>query len=427
VPYLRSAAARAIRRAASRIAVEHLEKALKAAENLSDEERPTVKLDLRIELRHALTPLGQVQRTLENLGAAEALAAEIGDRPRLGRIVSFTANCLLIQARHAEALATGARALAIAQELRNESLEIATRIYMARARLARGECGEAIEMLQETIRALNENPTDDFLGLPVLPAVFARSLLAGTLAATGDFREAAAHASEAASRAMASCQPDSIMWGNWSVGLVAMLRGASEEAVQIFEGLCDLCRAHDLDAYTSRAMAGLGWAKARIGLVKEGLQLLERAVAMDASAEPMTTRSFALNALAEALFLSGDERGALATCKQVLEFTREHEERGAEAYACFLLGLIHTARTRDFEAAGGYLRAAASIASPFVLRPLLAHCQLGFAELYRKQGDPVHAQEYLEQAHSMLNALGMKQWFGFDPQTASGAGAGLST
>ena len=102
------------------------------------------------------------------------------------------------------------------------------------------------------------------------------------------------------------------MWGNWSCGLVALLRGASEEAVGIFEGLRDLCRAHDLDAYTSRALAGLGCAKARLGLVKEGLQLLERAVAMDAAAEPMTTRSFALNALAEALFLGGEEERALA-------------------------------------------------------------------------------------------------------------------
>ena len=52
---------------------------------------------------------------------AEALAAGIGDRMRLGRIVSFTANCLVIQANYAEALTTGARALAIAQELHDRT------------------------------------------------------------------------------------------------------------------------------------------------------------------------------------------------------------------------------------------------------------------------------------------------------------------
>ena len=148
---------------------------------------------------------------------------------------------------------------------------------------------------------------------------------------------------------------------------------------------------------------------------------------MDASAEALTTRSFALNALAEALFLAGEEERALAAGNEALQFTREHEERGAEAYACFLLGLIHNMRPGEFEAADGHLRAAASIASDFGLRPLLAHCQLGLAELHRKQGDPVQAQEYLERAHSMLNALGMKQWFGLDPEAASGARPGLST
>ncbi len=426
VRHFRSAAARAVRRAASRLAVQHLEDALTAAGHLSGEEHPALEVDLRIELRHALTPLGQVQKNLENLRAAEALAARMGDRPRLGRIVSFTANCLLIQARHAEALATGGRALAIAQELHDGSLEIATRIYMARARLARGECREAIEMLQETIRALNEKPADDFLGLPVLPAVFARSHLAASLAETGDFGEAAAHASEAARRAASCRQPDSIMWADWSRGRVAMLQGAAGEAVRVFEGLRNLCRAHDLDAYTSRSMAGLGCARARIGLVEEGLQLLERAVAMDASAEPMTTRSFALNALAEALFLGGEEERARAACNQALQFTREHEERGAEAYACFLLGLIHKARTGESEAAEGYLRAAASIASDCGLRPLLAHCQLGFAELHRKRGDAGEAREHLERGRSMLAALGMKQWFGLDREGASGARPGLS-
>jgi class 3 adenylate cyclase/tetratricopeptide (TPR) repeat protein len=426
VSYLRSAAARAIARAANRLAVQHLENALIAAGHLSGEESAALEVDLRIDLRHALTPLGEVQRTLGHLRAAEALVTEMGDRPRLGRIVSFTANCLLIHAQHAEALATGARALAIAQELHDGSLEVATRIYMARARLARGECREAIEMLQETIRLLNEKPADDFLGVPVLPAAYARSVLATSLAEVGDFHEAAAHAAEASRRAGSSGQPDSILWANWSVGLVAMLQGASEDAVRVFDHLYELCRTHDLDAYTSRVMAGLGCARARLGLVEEGLQLLERAVAMDAAAEPMTTRSFALNALAEALFLGGEEEGALAACNQALQFTREHDERGAEAYTCFLLGLINNARISEFEAAAGYLRAAASIASDYGLRPLLAHCQLGLAEWHRKRGDTGEAREYLERGRSMLNALGMKQWFRLDREAASGTRSELS-
>jgi predicted ATPase/class 3 adenylate cyclase len=427
VGYFRTAAAQAIRLAASRNAVQHLENALMAAGHFSIDERASLEIDLRVELRHALTPLGQVQKTLDSLAAAEALATSMGDRPRLARIVSFTACCLVNQARHTEALATGARALAITRELHDLPLEIATRMYMARARLARAEFQEAVKILKEIIQALNEKSADDFLGLPMLPATAARSVLALSLAQTGNFRDAATQASEAASRASTSRQPDSIVWGNWSLGVVAMQRGASDEAVGIFKGLCDLCRTHDLDAYTSRAIAGLGCAKARLGQVKEGLQLLQSAVAMDASAEPMTTRSFALNALAEVLFLAGEEEDAIAACNQTLQFTREHEERGAEAYAYFLLGLIHNTQIGELDAARDYLQAAASMASGLGLRPLLAHCHLAFAEWHHKQGNAGLALEHKERGHDMLNTLEMKQWFVFARETASGTRLRLST
>jgi tetratricopeptide (TPR) repeat protein len=350
----------------------------------------------------------------------------MGDRPRLGRIVSFTANCLLTQAHYAEALATGARALAIAQELHDQSLEIATRIYMARARLGRGECRQAIEMLHDTIRLLNEKPGDDFLGLPVLPSAYARSVLAASLAETGEFNEAAAHAGEAARRAVSSGQPDSILWANWSAGLVALLRGASEHALRVFENLLELCRTHDLDAYLPRIMAALGCSKCRVGRVDEGLQLLEHAVTAGSSAEPRTARSFALVARSEALFLAGDNAGALTAVTEAMQFTRDHEERGAEAYACFIRGLI--AGTQDAQSDPAYdaLRAASTIARELGLQPLLAHCHLSLGEMYNKTGDPTQGRDYIERGQRLMEALGMKQWFRFDRAADSGARSGLA-
>jgi class 3 adenylate cyclase/tetratricopeptide (TPR) repeat protein len=269
--YLQAAAAREIARAANRGAVQHLENALIAIDNLPVEARATLAIDLRIALRHALTPLGRVQQTLDYLRAAEMLAIERDDRSRLGRVVSFTANCLVLQAHYMEALQTGERALNIARELGDHRLELATNMYMARARMARGEYRPAIRTFEEIIEELETKPPDDFHGLPVLPAAFARSNLAACLAEVGAFEEAAAHASEAARRADAIGQPDSIMWAYWSIGSVALSRGASGEAVVVFDRLLDVCRTHDLDAYASRIMAALGRTMARIGQVKEGL------------------------------------------------------------------------------------------------------------------------------------------------------------
>ena len=64
-----------------------------------------------------MTPLGQVRRTLHHLEAAEQLATELNDRSKLGRVFSFTANCLVLLGHYEEALTTGARALGIAREI----------------------------------------------------------------------------------------------------------------------------------------------------------------------------------------------------------------------------------------------------------------------------------------------------------------------
>ena len=409
--HLRAAAERNIARAANRAAAQHLENALIAVDHLPVEERMPLAIDLRIDLRHALTPLGQVQRTLDHLHTAELLATEFDDRLRLGRIVSFIANCLVLQARYADALSTGERALKIALELSDHRLELATRMYMARARLLRGECRTAIAMFQEIIGALEKRARDKFLGLPVLPAAFARSNLAVSLAEVGAFEEATMHASEAAHRADASGQPDSIMWAHWSIGVVALTRGATGEAVRVFDRLLNLCNAHDLTAYTSRIMAALGCSMSRVGQLREGLHLLEQAVALDGSAEPQTTRSFALTALAEACYLVGDLEKALQVATQALTRTRAHEERSAEAHACWLLAMIHSAGASDFETATQMFQVATAIASELGLQPLSAHCYLGLADFYERKGQREEALALRARNQDLLDRLGMKPWF----------------
>ena len=411
VSHLQTAAGRAIARAANRVAVQHLENALGALDRLAPSSARTgLAIDLRIDLRHALTPLGWVERTLGHLRAAEALALELGDPSRLGRVVSFIANCLALQGRYREALATGQRALTIARELDDRRLRIATEMYIARSRVSLGECEGAVELFREIIRSLDEGPLDDFLGLPVLPGAFARSNLSSALAALGAFPEAESQAREAARRADVSGQPDSAMWAYWGVAMVALMRGHAEEAVRVFDRLLVLCRTHDLDAYVSRTMAGLGSAKARVGQIIEGLALLEQAVARDASSEPRTTYTLALSALAEAYFLSGNLERALTTADQAVRATRAHEERGAEAYALWVLAMTQTASGADLEVAAASFRAAAAIATGLRLQPLLAHCWLGLGELYEGRGHQMEAVEHQKRGRELLDTLGMRPW-----------------
>jgi tetratricopeptide (TPR) repeat protein len=269
-------------------------------------------------------------------------------------------------------------------------------------------------MYRDIIRALDERSLDEFLDLPVLPAVVARTNLAVGLAEGGAFVEAATHTCEAAHRADASTQPDSIMWANWGIGLVALVQGASGIAVGVFERLLEMCRVHDLDAYASRIMAALGCAKARAGQVNEGLALLEQAVALDTSAEPEITKSFAVTALSEATLLSGDLGKALTIATQAVQRTRMYGERSAEAYACWLLATIHNTRAADLEPAANMFQAATVIATELGLQPLLAHCHLGFGDLYERRGSSPEASAHRDRGQRLLRELGMKAWFNLE-------------
>lgn len=282
-------------------------------------------------------------------------------------------------------------------------------------------------MFQDIIRTIDEQQLSGFLGLPVLPAVFARSNLATNMAEVGAFAQADAYASEAVRRATAGGQPESITWAYWSTGFAALIQGDSGQAVRVFDRLLHFCRTHDLDAYPSRIMAALGRAKARLGQVDEGLLLLQQAVVLDSTAEPQTTHSFALICLSEASFLAGNLEKAMTIATEAVQFSRKHAERSAEAYACWLLALIHNASGGDPEVAAGTLQTAAAIANELGLKPLVAHCHLGFGELCDRQGNRQEAGTHRECGQHLLDALGMKPWFNLNGEPPSGPQSGSAT
>ena len=411
VTYLRQAGSKAFARSAHRTAVQHFESALAANAQLpASTERRRTEIDVRIELRHSLTPLGLVQRTLDHLRAAEALARELDDTPKLGWAVSFIANCLFLQGHSREALAMGQRALEIAEKHNDHALRIATQMYIARARLSLGEYETAVALLGAISESLQARTSDDFLGLTILPSAWVPSTRATALAELGRFAEAETLVTAAVRWADAAGQPASILWAHRDLGLVTLFRGDAEEAVRIFDRLLRLCRAYDLDAYEARVMAGLGLAKARTGAVTDGLSLLEKAVALDSASEPRTTSSFGTIALAEAYFHAGDHARGLATANEGVRAAVAREERGAEAYARWIGAMLEAAIPEGRGAAEAALASAAAIAQELHLKPLLAHCDLGLAAIHRRQGRTDEARELEARGRQLLASLGAHPW-----------------
>ena len=76
-----------------------------------------------------------------------------------------------------------------------------------------------------------------------------------------------------------------------------------------------------------------------------------------------------------------------------------------------LLGEIAAERdVPDFVEAEQYFRGALDLASQLRMRPLVAHCHVALAKLYRQTGKRIDSNAHFRTATSMYREMGMTYW-----------------
>jgi tetratricopeptide (TPR) repeat protein len=116
--YFRQAGAKAMARSALRETVVCLEQALHALQRLPESRETMVQgVDLRLELRNALLPLGEYDRIFDTLREAETLVTALDDARRLGRVHVHLTHYFWITRNLERALVAGQRALTLATPL----------------------------------------------------------------------------------------------------------------------------------------------------------------------------------------------------------------------------------------------------------------------------------------------------------------------
>ncbi|MBI4587458.1 MAG: tetratricopeptide repeat protein [Candidatus Rokubacteria bacterium] len=129
------------------------------------------------------------------------------------------------------------------------------------------------------------------------------------------------------------------------------------------------------------------------------------------SARVLAWHSLLIAWLGEAYLAAGQMDDARGLADRALELAGQHEERGNQAWALRLLGEIasHPAPP-DVRIAENHYRQAMALAYELGMRPLLAHCHLGLAKLYRRTGKRQEAQEHLATATTMYREMDMRFW-----------------
>jgi tetratricopeptide (TPR) repeat protein len=335
--YARQAGARALARSANQEAVAAFEGALAALPHLPDSpDRRAQAIDLRLDLRMALLPLGALARIFTLLEEAITLAEAGQEHQRLGQAYNHLINLFLNTGDPVRALEVGQRALALATGLDDVALQIHTRFTLARVY---GECGDhrqAVDICRHILATLTDAAFPQRFDALALLASQVRAYAAWSLAELGAFAEGLGYAREAMHISQDAHHVFSLAIALWRTGYLYLLRGDLPHAIPLLAQGLEVCETHHVHFFLPRVTAYLGYAYALAGRLSEALPLLEQAQALQEQARATGMGSLSQQArivtlLSEVSGLAGRLDDARQGAARALGLARTHQERGSEA------------------------------------------------------------------------------------------------
>jgi tetratricopeptide (TPR) repeat protein len=234
-------------------------------------------------------------------------------------------------------------------------------------------------------------------------AVHARTWLAWVLSHLGQFDRAVALAEEAFAVAEASNDVHNLVAACWGRGVAELGRGAVERALPILRQAYDAAQSAEMTLWARPTAALLGRAYALAGNIADGRRLLESAIK---GGENNVGVAAWHTYLAESCVLGGDLDAAEAVIAPALALAEKRRERGFLGHALRVAGDIAWRRGR-FALSRERYEEAITLGSEREMRPLLAHCELGLAEVCRGLHDAIGADKHRAAARLLFEDMGL--------------------
>jgi tetratricopeptide (TPR) repeat protein len=397
---------------AYREAVTCFEQALEALAYLP-EQRDTREqaIDLRLDLRHALLPIGAHARILETLQEATILAEAIDDSRRLGWVSAHMSHAFNgEQVNYDQAIACGHRALELAKPLGDTKLQAIACFRLGQAYRTASDFRQAIDYHRQVVAFLQGDLLYERFGTASPISVLSRSQLAGALAEMGSFAEGATYGKEALSMAEAVNSPFGCVVALMHVARLSLLKGDVDRAIGMTERAIALSQEANITLASLSNIVALAYAFARAGRLTESAQMLEQDFEHLSQTGARYRMPWVVN-LSDAFLLTGRLQDASTHAKDMFEVSLQRGARGYQAYAHRVLAEIAMHRDPpDVDQAETHYQQALSLADELGMRPLQAHCHRGLGTLYRQTGQSEQARAELSMALEMYHDMEMTFW-----------------
>jgi class 3 adenylate cyclase/tetratricopeptide (TPR) repeat protein len=411
--YCRQAGEKAMARSAHREAAGYFEQALATLEHLPDSRTATEQaIDLWLGLRAALSILGDAPGLmLDHLHRAEPLAQALGDHLRLGRIYAEMVGTYWVAGDADRAIAYGQRALALAAALGHGGLQAWAHLSLGQVYYDIGDYPRAVASLQRNVATPQGELHYERFGAIGSVSATSRAWLSFCHAECGAFTEGLAIAQEGLRIAETVQDPFSRIEACYGVSVVYRRQGDMPRAIPMLEQAVGLCQEWHIPLFLPRYTAALGLTYALAGRVAAGLALVEQGMEQAVTRGRPRGLTLVGTWLSEAYLLAGRLEEARQRAAQALDLARQHQQRGIQAWALWLLG-ESTARqaTPEVESATDHYRQALALAEELGMRPLQAHCHLGLGTLYATGGQADRACVALSTALALYQAMDMTFW-----------------
>jgi DNA-binding SARP family transcriptional activator len=408
----RLAAAVALVRTANRDGAALLERALAVLHRLPQNADTLAQtIDIHLELRNTLWPLGELDEVLRYLREAEQLARQLGDPRRLAWVSAFMGFYLWLTGEAAAGHSFAETARRLATELNDFALTVVSSLASGMASHALGDLSHAEGRFRELVQALTGERERERFGAAGLPASQARIWLGWCLAERGEMDEVLAHGAAALRVAESLDHPWSLAVACWGLGHLHILKGEFDDAARTLERGLGICRDWHLPLWAPILQSSLGHAYVSGGRLLEGIPLLEEAEALLRARRLGGFHSLCIDYLGEARLRSHQHAAAHDLAQLGVALARERSLSIREARAWQLSGDVAAcAEPPDAAAAeSAYLRAL-KMAEDRGTRPLIAECHRALGRLYCRVSQPQKGRGHLETALTLLREIGVGQW-----------------
>jgi class 3 adenylate cyclase/tetratricopeptide (TPR) repeat protein len=366
-------------------------------------------IDLRFELKNALTPMGEFDRIIEHLLEAEALTRQLDDSQRLCQFHVHMCQTLSLGGKPKEAMKFGQDARILAESLGNSRLLVEATLLLGQACFTITDYRQAELLFFNVLELLEAEPSGKPFAIPGSPEVIAPAYLAKVIAVRGDFDQGILYGEEAVRRAESVEQPYSLSVAFWCLADLHLTRGDIAPAVGLLERGLTLSRRRDLPSMAAAHSGSLGYAYALMERTGEGLPLLEQALGVFEKMNHQLGLSLFLVPLGDAYVLAGRLEQGRGLARRALKLAQESGHRSGEAGALRILAEA-AALGGHLEQARQHYASALALAEKLEMRPLTARCHHGVGNVHLRMADLDKARVSLGVAGKMYREMAMWFW-----------------